>query len=1371
MGLQVKMPSAPPPLPKMGGGQGGEGGKTGARPLWKVLLPLLLLLIPLGIYIGANYAPPDWRYWIRLAAWILAGLIVVWVLVRLFLHLRERWLLNRQRAFLKRQDPLFVAAAKIENRMRLVLSKLRAANLGIYGLPWYAVLGPNPEEVEAVLASSGLDFPKGADEGLNLSPEQADRWHLANDAVFLDVSAGRFERQGEKQRRVIWSVLRKLKPKESLSGALLILRVDELAEEEDEARESRLNAALDSLRNMQEGLRLNFPVYLMITGLERVPGFEDFFSTLLPEERGQILGWSELGGLGREFDLENFRKGLADLKKSLHHHMMRHLAEPQSSRAAGRVFIFADELDGLFERLRTAVEAVFAPNRYLDPLPLRGAYLVGAGAEGPMVSFRPGGVPAGMAAEVGMTAGGAGRVWFAKDLMRSKVLMERGMTTRPGHALRRNLLVKAVTVCLLTCVALSAAWWMKQTRDQAAELNKDLAPMMQTARGAFSNNDAPVDPLNLGRGIMNTCLRLGHTGVTDQFIGLGRYRELEDQLRQIHRAVFQEFYFKNYLVTVREALSVWAGEGSFDAFSLALSEYIQWTNPTRKTNNCLDLQPLVNFMGAADTEREDLFAQFDFFMAEGGPVGSMVATGERDLILGVLGRVQSYLNPSLPDQASGEVWNRESQWWLEFSMGLNGLTLAYNSILAMESPDEKAPFEEAQAAYENLADFLTSFLGKVDRLHALVLEAAKQDAGWIPTQKLFNTLRESARGWEPVERGVEKVREAGQIYHRRIVAPLADHLYAVQFLYGRPGFGWLQQVLTGSFEGRAEKLLEPAHQVGPFVLALFKSLGEYHHRVDLWINGYETWKSQISTFQEISQPARVIRLDERQMLKAEDRVEQVLKELEILAGRKQQLPVSGDNSAPTGNSATGNSAKGKKSAKSQPDLILEQVLGLYNWRTLDKKTKQWNALIRRVSLYNTALYWRELANKFNFAKDLGMAADWAAFKKEPVFALGDGESMIEPISEFLRDWERELPQGLLNLATGGTKSPVPPELRDFVDMHKEMMKFRDRYLPTLRLAAINFARCVHDMDLDPSKAWKQIWQSQGPGASGQNTVTWGNLEALSTFRDAFEAKEGPVLESFTRPLVALQNSVTDAFQRDLVTSFEQNWNRLIGDYAKLGYPEAFPFYLHGKREVSLQNLMDFFGKLESLGGGYALLNTAKPDAVQAAKLYPVAGKILNKFKQNGRLDFIQSCLGLKSYLEERKLTKPRSIKAKLIPGEIGRHLHWVRLSLGSGANYDMNVYGKPAVTILMAQNVGSVTMQGLDVKKDPLTSVVATRGEMALLQLPYTLGATKDPQRKKWLLEGQLPSVESPGEMVPYRIEMEFSESLPTLPSWPKGMQ
>ena len=1366
MGLQLKMPSAPP-LPKMGGGQGGEGGRTGMRPLWKVLLPLLLLLIPLGLYIGASYAPVNWRYWLHLAAWILAGLIVLWVLVRLFLYLRERWLLNRQRSFLKRQDPLFVASAKIENRVKLVLEKLKAANLGTYGLPWYAVLGPNLEEVEAVLSATGLDFPKGAAEGLNLSPEQADRWLLANDAVFLDVSAGRFDKQGEKQRKVIWSVLSKLRPKESLSGALLILRVDELADDDEEARDARLDAVLDSLRNMQEGLRLNFPVYLLITGVERVPGFEEFFSTMLPEDRGQILGWSELGGLGREFDLENFRKGLVDLKKSLHNHMMRHLAEPQSSKAAGRVFIFADELDGLFDRLRTAVEAVFAPNRYLDSLPLRGAYLVGAGAEGPMVSFRPGGVPAGMAAEVGMVAGGAAAGdWFTRDLLKSKVLMERGMTTRPGYALRRNILLKGATVFLVLCVASGAAWWMKHTTDQAEALNQNLAPLMQTAGDAIANNDAPVDPLNLGRGIMNACLHLEHASLSENIVGLGRYRSLEYQLRQIHRAVFQEFYFKNYLVSVRDSLSSWAGEGSFQAFAMALAEYIQWTNPTRQTNSGLDLQPLVDFMGAGEAEREDVFGQFDFFMAEGGPVGSMVATGERDLMLGILDRVQTYLNPSLPDQASGEVWNRESQWWLEFSMGLSSLTRAYNSILAMESPDDKAPFEQAQAAYENLVDSLASFLNQADRLHTLVLEAAKEDAGWIPTQKIFNSLRESARGWEPVERGVEKVRAAGNIYRRRIVAPLANHLYAVQFLYGRPGFGWLQQVLSGSFDGKAEKILEPAHQVGPFVLALFKALGEYHHRVDVWVNGFETWKSQISTFQNISQPARIIRLDERQMLKAEDRVSQVLREMEILAGRKQNLPAA-QNQGAAGNTAS----KGNKKSKKQPDMVLEQVLALYNWRTLDKRVKQWDGLIRRVSLYNTSLYWRELANKFQFAKDIAGAADWADFKREPVFALGDGESLVEPIGQFLRDWERELPQALLNLASGGAKTPVPPELSDFVDMHKEMMTFRDRYLPTLRRAAINFVRCVHDMDLNPSKAWQQIWKSQGPGASGQDTVTWGNLEALSFFRDAFEAKEGPVLENFTRPLVMLQNSITDAFQRDLMASFEQNWNQLIGRYGKLGYAEAFPFYLHGKREVGLQNLLDFFGKLESLGGGYSLLNTADQKAAKAVKLYPVAGKILNKFKENGRLDFIQSCLALKAYLEERDLKKPRSIQARLVPGEIGRHLHWVRIALGTGANYDLNVYGKPVVTIPMPASVGSVTMQGLDVKKDPLTSTVATRGEMALLQLPYLLGGTKDPQRRKWLLEGQLPSVASPGEMVPYQIEMNFSQPLPELPRWPKEVQ
>ena len=769
--------------------------------------------------------------------------------------------------------------------------------------------------------------------------------------------------------------------------------------------------------------------------------------------------------------------------------------------------------------------------------------------------------------------------------------------------------------------------------------------------------------------------------------------------------------------------------------------------------------------GQAKPSGRDLFAQFDFFMAEGGPVGSMVATGERDLMVGILDRVQTYLNPSLPDQAAGEVWNRESQWWLEFSMGLSGLTRAYNSILAMEAPDDKAPFEEAQASYENLVDSLASFLNQSDRLHTLVLEAAKEDAGWIPTEKVFNTLRESARGWEPVERGVERVHEAGRIYRRRIVAPLAKHLYAVQFLYGRPGFGWLQQVLSGTFEGLADKIMQPSHQVGPFVLALFKALGEYHHRVDVWVNGYDTWRSQISTFQDISQPARIIRLDERQMLKAQDRVSQVLKELENLAGRKQKLPVNQAQGG--GNAANTQPAKSQKKNKNQPDLVLEQVLALYNWRTLDQRVNQWNGLIRRISLYHTSLYWRELANKFNFAKGLGQAADWTDFKKESIFALGDGEALVEPISEFLRDWERELPQSLLNLAAGASKTPVPPELRDFVDMHKEMMKFRDRYLSTLRRAAINFVRCVHDMDLDPSKAWQQIWKSQGPGASGQDTVTWGNFEALSNFRDAFEAKEGPSLESFTRPLVALQNAVTDAFQRDLMGSFDQNWNRLLKKYSDLGYPEAFPFYLHGKREVGLQNLLGFFAKLQSLGGGYALLNTDNKKADSALKLYPAARKILNKFKENGRLEFIKSCMAFKAYLEEHGLKKPRSITARLVPGEIGRHLHWVRLALGTGANYDLNVYGKPTVTILMTPGVDSVTMQGLDVKKDPLTSTVVTKGGMALLQLPYALGATKDPQRKKWLLQGQLPSVASPGGMVPYQMEMNFSESLPELPRWP----
>jgi hypothetical protein len=272
---------------------------------------------------------------------------------------------------------------------------------------------------------------------------------------------------------------------------------------------------------------------------------------------------------------------------------------------------------------------------------------------------------------------------------------------------------------------------------------------------------------------------------------------------------------------------------------------------------------------------------------------------------------------------------------------------------------------------------------------------------------------------------------------------------------------------------------------------------------------------------------------------------------------------------------------------------------------------------------------------------------------------------------------------------------------------------------------------------------------------------------MSGFRDAFEADNGPVLENLTGALVDVERNVVQAFEEAVLADFTRQWNALLIKYEKLGFAEAFPFAMQGEREISRKNLMDFINELEALVRSFALLQPRTPGKPAGTKLVQRADRLLARMKQNGDLEFVRSCLALKAFLTARGLTKPRQVIVKLIPGDIGRHVHWVRIQLGQGGRYDLNVYGKPPATIPLHAGTGALTYQGLDMNKNPLASLTVTKGDFALLQLPYSWGGTKDPQRKVWTVEGRIPSVAQPGRMIPFQMVMTFSQSLPELPKWP----
>ncbi|SAK49552.1 ImcF domain-containing protein [Caballeronia pedi] len=248
------------------------------------------------------------------------------------------------------KSPSLAAAriSQLEARMNVALTRLKSMRTGargvtrmfqgtryLYELPWYITLGAKSSGKTRALFNSGLSFPEGKSASRSGGTQQVD-WWLANEAVLID-TAGYYVHPGtsthalpdaaepahaesgrsgdlrsaapsatgseapvsdaDHHRRLdddewfgLLSLLRRRRPRAPVNGALLTLNLDILTSADPMLRIAEAHALRDRLADLRNVLGIRFPVYVMITQMDRLPGFVDYFASLTEESRAQIWG-------------------------------------------------------------------------------------------------------------------------------------------------------------------------------------------------------------------------------------------------------------------------------------------------------------------------------------------------------------------------------------------------------------------------------------------------------------------------------------------------------------------------------------------------------------------------------------------------------------------------------------------------------------------------------------------------------------------------------------------------------------------------------------------------------------------------------------------------------------------------------------------------------------------------------------------------------------------------------------------------------------------------------------------------------------------------------------------------------------------------
>ncbi|PHM60145.1 type VI secretion system membrane subunit TssM [Xenorhabdus ishibashii] len=260
----------------------------------------------------------------------------------------------------------------------------------IYQLPWYLVIGAPNSGKTTTLANSGLHFPLSDYLGKSALYSMQDinscSWWFTNKAVLLDTT-GHYVTQDSQQETKEWKsfirLLKKYRIRQPLNGIIIAISVEDLLNSSTEKRDQQAYMLRKRLSELHEQLKIQFPIYIMITKTDLLKGFSAYFSHFDKKSREQIWGfnfpWNN-ASRGKwnkvlDFDLNGiFNQQYSQLELRLDAELPSVLLHRHSPQQCAESYLFPQEFASLRPLIAQYLEIVFAKSGFEIPYYPRGLY-------------------------------------------------------------------------------------------------------------------------------------------------------------------------------------------------------------------------------------------------------------------------------------------------------------------------------------------------------------------------------------------------------------------------------------------------------------------------------------------------------------------------------------------------------------------------------------------------------------------------------------------------------------------------------------------------------------------------------------------------------------------------------------------------------------------------------------------------------------------------------------------------------------------------------------------------------------------------------------------------------------------------------------
>ncbi len=447
---------------------------------------------------------------------VIAIILVLWLFSLLLAQLRaakKNQLFVTELATPERPKvplPGEASVAEINTKFAQVLTEMKRSKLGgkkfLRDMPWYVIIGPPGSGKTTALRQSGLHFPIDLSDDLKgVGGTRNCDWFFTEDAVLVD-TAGRYVQQQSDPEidAAEWlgflDMLKKHRGKRALNGVILTLSLKELLSGEAAVREHGREIR-KRLAELRERLQIQLPVYLMLTKVDLVPGFEAFFGTLPTKDREQV--WGATLPTDARIDRTTIEREMKALLANLETRLTSRMAEDIPLDQRAEVFRFPSQVERLEAPLKLLIDTVFGESRYEESPWLRGFYLTSATQEGSPIDRLVGE----LAGSFGLNADaaprrafGEKRSYFLRNMLTDLIFPEAGLGTFDAAAEERRKWIWRGSIAGASLVALIAGLLFLFSFLRYSGGIDDQERLLADLSGRLANvaaRQAPTDPLDL----------------------------------------------------------------------------------------------------------------------------------------------------------------------------------------------------------------------------------------------------------------------------------------------------------------------------------------------------------------------------------------------------------------------------------------------------------------------------------------------------------------------------------------------------------------------------------------------------------------------------------------------------------------------------------------------------------------------------------------------------------------------------------------------------------------------------------------------------------------------------------------------------------